>query len=146
MTITRAYIEAETIRRAGGYMDSAGMDITTVDGSNVDVNSSIASALSLLQISITDYTDVDDSDLEDVAGIYVEAVLDLTEFFVMQRAFGNLNRVDVRVGSRSQSFSDLREDLLQWLDDRLDYLNGRYAEILDFKLGKAAFRPKIRAG
>lgn len=109
MTLTRIQVEKELISRASKRMIFVGMDGTTVDGHNANLNNPIATALQLMGITPTNITAIVDADLATVDNSL--KLFDLAEYRLLLNIQGNFDRVDTKVGERSQSFSQFETAL-----------------------------------
>jgi hypothetical protein len=111
MSVTVAMVEAETIARIGPYMAAAGMDVTTVDGTNASLDGPIEWAAWRMNLNPADPFAIVDADLAglDMAGY--QQFLSLTEYRTLDTVWGNWAMYDQQLGSESQSLSQLREAL-----------------------------------
>lgn len=80
MSLTRSQIESDTNRRIGRLMALVGLDGTTQDGTNADIRQPLRSSLRVLGFEVADPIDVTDSDVSVVTGYYVDRLLDLIEY------------------------------------------------------------------
>ena len=126
MAITRANVESMLIRRVGQLFSLIGLDGTTVDGTNVDLNDPIASALLRLDYAVADITVVADIDLAAVSTDDYQAVLDLAELRALESWLGNNTLVNFRLGPRSESFSDLLKTTEARVARLKEYIPVRY--------------------
>lgn len=110
MAITRANVENVTIHRTGPLMTKAGMDGTTVDGTNTDLASPIAWALRQAGYSVADITNPTTAEVA-LASDDVDEVLDLTELRTLEDIMGSLDDVDVTVGPRKEMLSQLSDQV-----------------------------------
>ena len=110
MTISRADVENVSIHRAGPLMTKAGMDGTTVDGTNTDLASPISWALRQAGYSVADITNPTTAEVA-LAADDVDEVLDLTELRTLEDILGSLDDVDVTVGPRREMLSQLSEQV-----------------------------------
>lgn len=107
MAITRANAEAILIGRLGTLMTEAGLDGTTVDGTNADLNDPFASALRSMGYTVADITNVSDVDLSALAEEDYNEFLDRAELRVLESIEGNYVLVDITAGPRSEKLSQL---------------------------------------
>lgn len=107
MAITRANVEIMLIRRVGKLFSLISLDGSTVDGTNVDLNDPICSALLRLNYTVDSIIAVDDDDIASVSVDDYQALLDLAELRALENWLGNNTLVNFRLGPRSESFSDL---------------------------------------
>lgn len=96
MAITRAQLEAVLVRRCGKKMLFVGLDATTVDGTNADLNDPIVDSLGSLSTRITpaDQSNVADSDLAAVADSDLDQLRDFAEVRVLETCLGNWDQCD----------------------------------------------------
>lgn len=109
--LTRAGAESQLIRRAGRLMVKVGMDGTTQNGANLDLNDPIRLAVRYLGLSVADAITVVDSDLSALQGWTIEQFLDLSEFRLLESIWGNWAEVREKIS--------LGEVELQQLADRI---------------------------
>lgn len=107
MAVTRAQVETILVSRTGALLTKAGMDTTTI-GSNGDLNDAIGWALRQNDYTVTDISDVTDTDLASVSVANTDKVLDFAELRTLQNISGNWASVDTRVGQRQESFNQFR--------------------------------------
>lgn len=107
MTITRANVEAVLIRRVGKLLTATGLDGTTVDGTNDDLNDPIGKALRRMGRPVSSILAVADVDLAPVEAI--DQLLDLAELRTLESIHTNLDRDDVTtsIGGDSKALSDI---------------------------------------
>ena len=111
MSLTRKQAEQVILRRVANFFDVVGLDYQTKDGSNVDLNDPIASALRHFTLYPDDHAYVDDDDMSALADADVQQVLDIAELRALESALNQYTKVDLKVGPRSESFSDLAKAL-----------------------------------
>ncbi len=111
MAITRANIEAILVRRCGSKMTAAGLDGATVNGSNVDLNDPIGTALRQCGYAVASITAVADADIANVATDDLDKLLDVAELRLLENIAGNLSMVDLAVGPRKESLSQFSEQV-----------------------------------
>ena len=112
MSLTRANIEAVLVKRIGNLFDDLGLDGTTTDGTNADLNDPIAYALIELGYGVTDITDVSDTDTAAVSSENYNPLFDLAELRCLLTAYQNaLILVNISVGPRSESLSQKAQQL-----------------------------------
>lgn len=107
MTITRAEVEAVLVRRSGKLLVAAGLDGTTIDGTNADLNDPIGSAVRQMGYSVASVVNVTDSDLSVIGDDEIDQLLDVAELRTLETVEGNLDQVDITVGPRSESLNQL---------------------------------------
>lgn len=126
MALTRANVETILIRRSGALMTAAGLDGTTVAGTNVDLNDPIGVAIVAVGGSVTSRVLVADADVATVATASYDQFLDIAEYRLLQNISGNLSDVDITVGPRSEKLSQLATHLNKMLDRKKDALENQY--------------------
>jgi len=104
MAITRANTESILVKRAGPLMVLAGLDGSTVDGTNADLNDPIGWAVRVLGYVTTDVTAVADADVASVTADEFNDFFDLGELRVLETVIGNYDDVDLRVGPRDEKY------------------------------------------
>lgn len=107
MTLTRANVEFLLEAELGPLLTTAGMDGTTVDGTNVDLNAPIAHAVRDLGYTVASAVLVADADVDDVTDAQTDQFLSLVMLHTLEAVLGNLDDVDIRVGPRSEKLSQL---------------------------------------
>jgi len=107
MAYTRADIESVLVQRVGGVFIAAGMDGTTISGSNASLNDPIGYALRQLGYNVAYIASVSDADLAGVPGSEIDALLDLAELRALNNFIGMYSAVDIRLGPRSENLSQL---------------------------------------
>ena len=105
MSITRAQVETRLLARAKKRMAFVGMDSTTANGTNADLNDPLATALDWMGLPPVDGSLVTDADLTSVED--VNKLLDLAEYRLLQNIVGNVAVVDTQVGQRRQSLGQV---------------------------------------
>ena len=111
MTLSRANVEKILISRLGNKLTAAGLDGTTITGSNASLNDPIGYALRLSGYGVFDITNVADSDLLPVSNTTVDQVLDLAELRTLESVAGNLAVVDQIVGPRRMMLTQLSDQV-----------------------------------
>lgn len=115
MAISRANVENVAVKRVGPLMTKAGMDGTTVDGSNTDLADGIGWALRQTGYSVADITNPTTAEVA-AASDDVDQLLDMTEFRTLENIIGNLDDVNVTVGPRKEDLSDLSKQVQKRID------------------------------
>lgn len=120
-------MEASLVKRAGALLTFVGLDGTTVDGTNLDLNDVIGAAIRRLGGTTTNPGLVVDADVQTVDAADFDAMLDLAELRLLYTIRGNLTKVDVTAGPFSEKYSDIGDylkDQINALASRLDDLYG----------------------
>lgn len=129
MPLTRIDAETILIRRCGAKMVAAGMDGVTIVGTNVDVIDPLVSALLAMGYSPASIAAVTNTDLAAVDDI--NQILDRAELRLLQNIAGNLVMVDITVGPRRESLSQLSE----WVEKQITRIEARNAKAYGDSLG-----------
>jgi len=104
-------------------MAAAGMDSTTVDGTNVNLNDPIGKTIRYLGYAVVSAVLVSDADVAQVTDAETDEYLDLVTIHTLEALLGHLDDVDIRVGPRTESLSQLAaqvERLLAKLSAKAD--------------------------
>lgn len=115
MALTRENIETVLVKRCGALLTAAGLNGTTHDGSNADLDDPIAVALLELGITPASITHPVDADCAHVSATDTLKCFDLAEVRTLESILGNLDEVNITVGPRSESLSDLAKQVEQKL-------------------------------
>lgn len=126
MALTRAQFETILIDRVGGWLTEAGKDGTSHEGANPDLNDPIGYAVRRLGGTVADPTNVADADLSGLASTDYDAGFDIAEWRALENLARGLRKVDTRVGPLSQSFSQLRRDVLQAASEKRMQIENDY--------------------
>lgn len=105
--MTRADVEFLTVAGVGPLLVVAGMDGTTVDGTNTDLNAPIGKAVRGLDHTVTSAVLVTDADVAQVTVAQTDEFLDAVTLYALEAVLGNLDDVDITVGPRSEKLSQL---------------------------------------
>jgi len=116
---TRAKIEEILIKRCGVLMLSAGMDGTTITGSNADLNGPIGYGLRQLGYATADISAVTTAEVEAVSADKIGKLLDVAEKYCLETVVRWLNDVNVFVGPKSDDFSRLAAYVQACIDRKL---------------------------
>lgn len=112
MALTRAPAETVLLKRVGVLFTAIGLDGTTDDGTNVDLNDPLGYALRRLGYSVATITAVADADLAAVGTDEYDALLDLAELRALESAWSAaLTLVDLAVGPRKEALGQLAQGL-----------------------------------
>ena len=125
MSVTRANVENVLVKRAGALMTKASMDGTTVDGTNEDLADPIAWGLRVAGYTSADITNPTTAEVA-AAEDDIDEVVDYAELRTMENVLGNLDDVDTTVGPRSESLSQLAEQVQKRLDTLLARVKDTY--------------------
>lgn len=125
MALTRAHIETILVKRLGGWMTEAGLDVTQ-NGNNPDLNDAIGYGLRRVGGVVTDLSSVVDADVAGIDSTQYDALLDIAEWRVLETIARGLRKVDTRVGPLSQSFSQLRRDVMEAIQTKRAQIESDY--------------------
>ena len=101
--------------RIGGYWSVAGLDATTVDGTNTSLNDPITQAARDLGYSLVDFTSLADADLTTFTADQWTALLDVSTLYCLRKIEGSYTKFDETVGPKSQQLSQRRDGYEQAL-------------------------------
>ena len=111
MSLTRASAETILIRRVGRWFTAAGLDGTTISGSNLDLADPIAWAIRQSSGTVANAAVPTDADLLTVSDD--DRLLDLAELRALENAYQGFTGVDKKAGPVEIKSSQLRDGL--WL-------------------------------
>lgn len=128
--MNRANAEAILIRRCGTVLDAAGLDGTTVNGSNADLNDPLWYALDRLSYSVADISEVANADITAVVSDDFAPFLDLAELRALETAQSAATAlVDFSVGPRRESLSQFAERLAKTIETKRQQLLKDYGDL-----------------
>lgn len=107
MALTREEVEVILIGRVGKLLTAAGLDGATQDGTNADLTDALASAARRIGVPLASLAALTDADLSALADSDLDQYLSLAELALLEKALGNYDLVNIRVGQRSEDLSDL---------------------------------------
>lgn len=129
MSLTRANVETILVRRCGSLLTAAGLDGTTLDGTNVDLNDPIGYALREMGYTVDDITAVADADVSSAANY--DKLLDLSELRTLENIQGNLDEVDITLGPRKEALGQLPTRL----EKRIERLEAKVRKVYGIGVG-----------
>ena len=109
--LTREDTEILLIRRVGTIFTAVGLDGTTIDGTNTDLNDPIGYGIRVAGGTVSSLVLVTDVDVATVATADYDEYLDLAEYRALENALGNFASVDIKVGPRDEKLSQLAAQL-----------------------------------
>lgn len=127
MALTRANVELLTVADVGPLMVAAGMDGTTVDGTNVDLNGPIGRAVRTLGYAVASAVLVADADIAAVTDAQHSEFLDYVTLYTLRAILGNLDDVDITVGPRTERLSQLAAQVEKAIKVLQDSMTDEYA-------------------
>ena len=108
MAITRANVEAALVKRASKKMLLVGFAVT-VAGSNADLNDPIGTSLLKMGKSVSNISQVSDTDLLGISADEVPEFLDRVELRLLESISGNIDTTNVTVGPRTEALGQLAD-------------------------------------
>lgn len=133
MAITRAQAEQILVKRLGGWMTEAGLEVTSAGG-NKDLNDALGYATRKVGGTVASVTNVTDSDLAGISSDDYDALLDIAEWRTLTNLARGLGKVDTRVGPLAQSFSQLRRDVLDAAKEKRAQIENDHSGLLGASL------------
>jgi hypothetical protein len=131
MSLTRAGAETLLIRRLGKLLTEAGLDGTTLNGSNADLADPLGWAVRQCGGSVANIANVADTDLAGIAASDTDKLLDLAEYRTLQSLSTSPVFINIQVGSRREDLSKLADMIDKRLERKLAQLQQDY----DFGIG-----------
>lgn len=125
MSLTRAATEVELVRRVGAWLTAAGLDGTTVNGTNAALASPIAWALRQSGYTVADPTTPADGDFAGVTN--VDKLFDLAELRTLETIERNYTDVDSVAGVVEAKQDQLRQGIQRAIAEKraqIQYLYG----------------------
>ncbi len=136
MALTRAQCETELISRCGKLLTAASLDGVTANGSNPDLNSPLGYAVRICGGTVTDPSNVADSDLSTLSSVF-DKLSDLAEYRTLENISGNLDLVDISEGPHRESLGQLAERVekrLARLQEKLQKTYGLFLKEATFQV------------
>lgn len=124
MSLTRAQLEAITLKRVGNLMAEAGLDVEA-SGVNADLNDPIGWGLRQLGYS-TSPAAVTSAEVAAVDAAHYDQLFDLAEYRALLNIMGNLLAFDVQVGPRRESLNQIRLSVEQLVSKKIKWLELNY--------------------
>lgn len=130
MAITRAQAETILIRRFGKYLVKIGLDGSTNNGTNTDLEDPILAGLNACGIYPADVTNITDADLVNIGNSNQEKFFDLAELRGLENIAGNDTLVNVKAGPLSEDLGQLATALEKRIARLQGQINVRYNQNL----------------
>ena len=112
MSLTRANIEAVLIKRAGDLLTTAGLDGTTINGTNADLGDPIAFALRQIGVTVATPASPTDAEVAAASADDTDQLLDLAEIRILETVLQHvLDLVNTEAGQRVDEYSQLAAGL-----------------------------------
>jgi hypothetical protein len=128
MALTRSDAESLLIALIGPLFTEVGLDGTTEDGSNADLNSPLYFGLGKVSVTVDDITLVGDADMARLASADYQEFLDWAELRCFENAFNAATTVDITLGPHSESLSQLADRLQHRIDKKREQVESDYGE------------------
>ena len=126
MTFTLAQIQTSLLSRGLEELHTElGWSVVTT-GLNAKLNDAMAWGLNHLGIEPTDFTVLVDDDFSAVTHDTLNELLDSAEYRQLQNIFRALTSVDVKIGHRTEEFSQLANRVGQAIDKMRTYIRKEY--------------------
>ena len=123
--LTRAEAEYTLVKRCGSMLTAAGLDGTTVDGTNADLNDPLVHSLRTTEaVHMDPITDIDDAALANIDYCRVQMFLDFATLYTFEAILYNLITVDITVGPRTEKL----DQLAKRVEKIIDRLHERFAK------------------
>lgn len=126
MDLTRANVESILIKRTGQLLAAIGLDGTTADGTNTDLNDPIGYAVRGCGGTVSNFVLVADADITTVAESDYDKLLDIAELRTMQNVLGNWDLVDTKIGERDEKWSQSANALEKAVARKQKYVEDMY--------------------
>lgn len=110
------------------------MSITS-NGSNTDLNDPIATALLEMGFEVDDLSNITDDDIRQVESDQYNEFFDRAERRTLETIAGNLDMVNLIVGSRHEEFNQLSEQVFKAIDLLTRKISRRYGDGGSISLG-----------
>ena len=126
MSITRANTEFLLVARAGPLLTAAGMDGSTVDGTNASLNDPIGRAVRDLGYTVASIVLVSNTDVAQITEAQYDEFLDVATLHTLEAILGNLDDVDITVAPRTEKLSQLAAQIERKIKRLRRYLEQDY--------------------
>ncbi len=123
--LTVASIEAAMVGQYGRMkvvFQKVGMDYTTVNGANADLQEPIALAVLRSGFSVTNYPYALDIDVIQITGSSIVRFMDIVELQCWSKAMGRWAQVEEQVGVERQAWQQFRDQLhsqIECMEERI---------------------------
>ena len=107
-------------------MLKVGLDGSTQNGSNFDLNDPIRRAVRYLGLSVDDAITVTDTDLSPIVGMDIEKLLDLSELRLLESIWGSWTEVSESVSLRKVEAQQLADRIQMRINDLVERLRKPY--------------------
>jgi hypothetical protein len=111
MALTRANVELILVARVGTLLTAVGLDGTTVDGTNTDLNDPIGYGIRQTGGTVDSAVLVDDTDVARIGESDYDELLDKSEYRTLLSIQGNFVLIDTKIGPRDEKWSSLGNNL-----------------------------------
>jgi len=121
MAITRANLEAILVKRAGKLMTVAGLDGTTVNGTNADLADPIAFSLRQLGVAVAAPGSPTDAEVANASTDDTDQLLDVAEIRILQTILNHvLDLVNTEAGQRVDEYSQMAAGIQQRIETKTE--------------------------
>jgi len=127
MSLTRAQVEEDIVRRAKGKMSLVGMAITTA-GSNNDLNNPLVVAFRACGLTPASQVPTTDADLVNLSDEQIDEFLDRAELRLFENIYGNIDFTDIQVGPRRKALGQLAEQVEKLISQKKEAIYSNYGE------------------
>lgn len=127
MGLTKQVLEEIIVKRCGKKMSLVDMS-TTTDGTNTDLNDPIVTALLEMGIEVDDVSNVSDDEIGIVESSQHNEFFDRVERRTLESIAGNLDMVNLQVGSRREEFNQFSDQLYKSIDRLTSKISRRYGD------------------
>lgn len=125
MTITRAQAETILVQRCERLISFVGMAVTYT-GNNASLNDPMGYALRQLGYTVTNITNISDTDVANVKDSEIDQFLDYAEMRTLESVAGNMDAVDISNGPEKENFSQVSNTLEKRLKALSDKITATY--------------------
>lgn len=139
MALLLADVETVIVKRVGAFMTRAGMPVAGTP--NPALADPIGWALRTLGYMPASIATVTDGDLAPVVATHTDALLDLAELRTLESVLTNITTVSTTAGPVSESWGQLRTDLLTLIPRKRANVASTYGAILQVALEPDAPAP-----
>ncbi len=126
MALTRANIEVLLIKRCSKVMAFIGLDGTTENGANADLNDPIGVGIRQCSGTVDNFVLVDDEDVGTVNSSDYDKMIDIAEYRLLSSMISNFDKYGLKVGPRSGYQSQVREGIEKRINDLREELEKAY--------------------
>lgn len=126
MSFTLTQIQETLVSRLTNLLSEADKSVLDAAVINPDLNDGMSWALRNLDQEPTDFTSVVTADFSNITFDTLDQLLDYAEYRTLQTLFNSLTAVDVKIGHRTEEFSQLANRVGQAVDKMRTFLRKEY--------------------